>query len=348
MRPGRLTGRPRAATMRGSQGCGEGIVGAPIGIGLIGLGRHGMRYAVHLLAPLPGARLAAVCRRDAVQGRRFAEDHGLRFHQDYRDLVADPAVQAVVVVTPPSLTKPIGLAAIQAGKALLIEKPLATNGPDAGAMARAAESAGIPLMVAQTLRFDPAVVALKAELARVAPARYLVLTSRVEPRPEVWRDPTDYAGRGVLLEIGVHQLDLVRFLTGDDVAEVSCEVWSDRPGQPESRALARLKTSSGLPVLIDLSRVSAGRVGRAEWVGEQGQLIADWYGHRLSRMLSRSAGDEWTVEDRPTLVEALTGFLRAIERGLPMPVTGRDGQKAVEIADACYLSAETGKPVRIG
>ncbi|MBI3603100.1 MAG: Gfo/Idh/MocA family oxidoreductase [Nitrospirae bacterium] len=320
----------------------------PMGIGLIGLGRHGMRYAKHLLEPMPGARLVAVCRRDAAQGRAFAAAHGLGFYQDYRDLIAAPTVQAVIVVTPPSLTKPICLEAVRAGKPLLIEKPLATNGPEAHAMVCAAKSAGVPLMTAQTLRFDPAVVALKAELALVEPWRYFVLTSRVEPRPEVRQDPADYAGRGVLLEIGVHQLDLVRFFTGEEVAEVCCELWHGEPGQPESRALVRLRTASGLPGLIDVSRVSAGRVGRAEWVGEKGQLMADWYRHRLCKVLSRNVSDEWTVEDRPTLVETLTAFLRAIELGTPMPITGFDGQKAVEIADACYQSAATGKPVTLG
>src|SRR5205807_7051664 len=82
----------------------------PIGIGLIGLGRHGMRYAQHLQEFAPDATLVAVSRRDAIQGADFAAERGVRFHHDYHALVADPAVDAIIVVTPPALTSSICMA----------------------------------------------------------------------------------------------------------------------------------------------------------------------------------------------------------------------------------------------
>lgn len=321
---------------------------APIGIGLIGLGRHGLRYARHLLTPpLPNARLVAVCRRDAIQGQAFAAAHSLRFYRDYPDLIADPDVQAIVVVTPPFLNRPICLAAVRAGKPLLIEKPLAVNAADAYSMVSAADKAGVPLMTAQTLRYDPAVQALKAELPLAGPRRYLALTNRVDPRPEIFHDPEHYGGRGVLLEIGIHQLDLICFLTGEDIAEVRCEMDRESSGGPELRALATLRTVGGFPCVLDVSRVTAGRVGRAEWISGTEQLIADFYGHRLWRVKSRTDIDEWAVEDRPTLLEVMQAFLTSLERGLPMPITGLDGLRAVEVADACYRSAAEGKTVQV-
>lgn len=319
----------------------------PRGIGLIGLGRHGMRYARHLLEPLPNARLVAVSRRDVGQGSAFAAVHGLKFYRDYRGLIADADVQAVLAVTPPSLSRPICLEAVRAHKPILIEKPLAPTGLEALEMVRAAESAGIPLMTAQTLRFDEAVLALKSQRTTVGARRYLVLTNRVEPRPEVTQKPADYAGRGVLLEIGIHQLDLIRFLTGEEVAEVRCEMDRASPGSPESRALVSLWTTGRLPCVVDVSRVTGGRVSRAEWVGAEGQLIADWVRHQVTRTSARSSAEEWPVEDRPTVVATLRAFLDALDRGAPMPITGLDGLRAVEIADACYESAETGKTVTL-
>ena len=103
----------------------------PIHIGLIGLGRHGTRYARHLLEDIPQARLVAVCRRNAKEGRAFAQSHNLHFYKDYRDLIADPQVEAVLVVTAPSLTLSIAQEAIRYQKPLLIEKPLAIHGADA-------------------------------------------------------------------------------------------------------------------------------------------------------------------------------------------------------------------------
>ena len=320
---------------------------APLGIGLIGLGRHGMRYVRHLSDPSPDARLVAVCRRDAGQGRAVASRHGVKFFQDYGDLIACPQVDAVIVVTPPSLCLPICLAAVRAGKPLLIEKPLACTGADARTMVRAAETAGVPLMTAHTLRFDRAVLALKLQLAAVGARRYLVLTNRVEPRPEVVRDPEDYGGRGVLLEIGIHQLDLVRFLTGEEVAEVRCELERPSPDAAELRALVSLRTTGGLPCVLDVSRVTGGRVCRAEWIGADGQLCADWVHHRVRRVSAGSAVTEQPVEDVPTVAAVFRAFCSALTQGLPMPVTGLDGQRAVEIADACYESAESGRIVRL-
>src|SRR5256886_16910771 len=140
-----------------------------------------MRYARHLLEPLPNARLVAVCRRNVEQGSTFAASHALRFYQDYRGLIADARVQAVVAVTPPSLSRPICLEAARARKPILIEKPLAPTGLEAREMVRAAESSGIPLMTAQTLRFDAALLALKSRLSTVGPRRHLVLTNGRNP-----------------------------------------------------------------------------------------------------------------------------------------------------------------------
>lgn len=168
-----------------------------IGIGLIGLGRHGLRYAAHLLeGEVPGARLVAACRRDRQAGELYAARHGIRFHATTEELVADPQVDAVIVVTPPALTLPIALEAVRYRKPLLIEKPLACRGRDAAAIAHATEAARVPLMVAHTLRFDAAVRALQAELPGIGTLCYLTLTNRVEPRPEVLAEPEGYGGRG--------------------------------------------------------------------------------------------------------------------------------------------------------
>ena len=319
-----------------------------IGIGLIGLGRHGLRYATHLLeGAVPGARLAAVCRRDRAAGTDFARRQGIRFHASTEALVADPHVQAVIVVTPPARTLSIAREAVRHGKALLIEKPLACTGSDSAAIVAATSAARVPLMVAQTLRFDTSVQALREELSTVGTLRYLTLTNRVEPRPEVVADIEGYGGRGVLLEIGIHLLDLIRYVTGEEVAEVRCEIDQMERDRPESRASALLRTTGGVTCLLDVSRLSGGRVSRAEVVGSRGQLLADWIGHRLTRVQSRDETVTRQTLHQPTIVATVTAFVEALRQGRPMPIAGLDGQRAVEIAEACYESATTGQWTRV-
>ncbi len=320
---------------------------APIGIGLIGLGRHGMRYVQHLREFGADATLAAVSRRDAVRGAAFAAEQGIRFHHDYRELIADPDVGAVIVVTPPALTSSICMTAVRARKPMLIEKPLACTGAVAKVMARAAEIAGVPLMTAQTLRFDSTIQALKVEISKAGQAHYMALTYRLERKTAAEKDPAGYEQRGILLEIGTHLFDLIRYLTGDEVVEVRCEL--DRLGleTTESRALVSLRTRGNLDCNLEVSRLSMARVSQVDWRGEQVQLHADWIQHRIRRLGSQPLVDEWSVPPCHTVAETIRAFLTALKRGEPMPITGWDGYKAVAIADACYESAASGRVARV-
>jgi len=301
---------------------------APLGIGLIGVGRHGRRYVQHLREFAADAILIAVSRRDAQQGAAFAAEQGVRFHQDYHALIADPDVDVVIVVTPPVFTSSICMAALQAKKPLLIEKPLACTGAVAKAMAEAAETAGVPLMTAHTLRFDSAIQALKTEISKASRAHYLALTYRIERNRVVSKDPADYGQRGILLEIGC-ELDYLESKT------------------TESRALVSLRTRRNVSCIIDVSWVSTGRVSRVEWIGSDAHISADWVQHRLCRIGQEQHADEWSILPSHTVAETIRAFLTALKRGEPMPITGWDGYKAVAIADACYEAAQTGRVVRV-
>lgn len=130
-------------------------------MGLIGVGRHGARYAQHLVQDLPMASLRAVCRRHPEQGFHVSGAESVKVYGDPRSLIADPLVDVVVVVTPPIYAPEICRLAAQARKPLLIEKPLATTATDAHRMVAQAREAGVPLMTAQTLRFDHTIQQMK-------------------------------------------------------------------------------------------------------------------------------------------------------------------------------------------
>ncbi len=314
---------------------------APLGIGLIGLGHHGSRYARHILADLPDARLAAVSRRRSDQGHGLALARAVPCYADYHELIADPHVEAVVVVTPPALNRDICLSVARAKKALLIEKPLAITADDARAIARASAQSGRVMMTAHTLRFDAAIVALRARQSQAGELQYLNLVSRMEPHG-VSEDIRGFGGRGCLLETGIHLLDLVRVLTADEVHTVSCDMDLVPPHGAERRIVGRLTTSHGLVCALDVSRVSSGRIGRIELIGAAGQLSADWCGQRLVQVSARHGAGEWPTVSEPTVLGTLRAFVRSVRAGLPPPVTIEDGKRAVEIAEACYASAQQG------
>lgn len=319
-----------------------------VNFGLIGLGVHGRRYAAHLLEDVPGARLVAVCRRDRKAGEAWAAERGLRYHGDAAALSADPGVDAVAVVTTPDLNPAIIERAAAQGKHVLIEKPLALDGAAATRIARAVEGRGVTVMVAQTLRFNSVVRTLAAHVPSIAPLHAVSLSQRMEPSRLTWQADPAVAGGGNILHTGIHLFDLLRHLTGEEVDRVSCETRRViNPGLEDSFG-AVMRLSSGRTVaLVDCSKATRSRSGRIELVGEGGQLVGDHVHGFAFRIHGYERTDLCPPAPVPTVRETLRAFVEALRRGGPPPITVTDGMRAVEIADACYRSAATGRSVPV-
>jgi predicted dehydrogenase len=314
----------------------------PLGIGLIGVGRHGMRYARHIVQDVPAAMLKAVCRRHPEQGLDLPGAESVRVYGQVRSLIEDPSVDAVIAVTPPIFAPDICRLAVQARKPLLVEKPLAASAAEARAMVSEARQAGVPLMTAQTLRFDATIQEMRTRRGVIGRSERLLLTSHVETKATAPDHAEGYGNRGALLEIGVHLLDLVRLLTGEEVRDARCTMDRLPSSGPETAVSAQLTMRGGTVCVLDIARVSGERVGSVEWIGSHGRLLADWPRRRFR--CAGPTGDPEETEFPPsqTVLATLRAFLHAVEQGTPMPITGEDGCRAVEIAEACYRSAETG------
>lgn len=314
-----------------------------IGVGLIGVGRHGARYAQHLVHDLSMASLRAVCRRHPEQGFQVPGAESVKVYGDAQSLIADPAVDVVVVVTPPIFSSEICGLAAQARKPLLIEKPLATTATDARTMVAQACEAGIPLMTAQTLRFDHTIQHMKTLQPCIGHSQQLDLVFHIEIRKTAPDHADGYGKRGAVLEIGVHMLDLVRYLIGEEPQELRCTMDRHPPTAPEMRASVHLTTTGGTTCRIEIARVLGSRAGRAIWIGSQGRVEADWM-HRRIRYMDNTGVETMNADPPPsqTVLHTLTAFLQAVTNNSPMPVTGEDGCRAVEIAEACYRSAQAG------
>ena len=258
---------------------------------------------------------------------------------DYRAMIADPCVHAVVVVTPPSLCHPVCLTAVEAGKAILIEKPLALNGRDARAMVVAAERRQVPLMTAQTMRFDPTIMLLREQLRTIGPLTSASLVSHIETKANLMTGTNGPVAVGALLEVGIHLLDLIRFLTGEEILDVQCTMTPPPQRGPEIQVHAQVRTAGGIRCALDVARAETERQGRAEWRGTIGTIKADWVARTLTRIADDGTSRTWTLEARPTILATLQAFVQAIRTGTPPPISGLDGCLAVEAADACYRSA---------
>lgn len=319
-----------------------------IGIGLIGAGKHGVRYATHVARDIPAFALRALSRRDAGRGAAQAGELGARFHPDWRELVADPAVDAVIAVVPPTLHRPIAEAVAATRKALLIEKPLATTGDDAVAIWRAVRASGVPCLMGHTLRWNVVARVVRDTLPSMGRLRALGLNQRFEPSVLDWLDRPEISGGGIILHTGVHSFDLVRFLTGREVTRVFCRTARATTVRTEDNFAATLDLG-GDDALVTVSgcRATAGRSGLIDAAADDGQLLAD---HQL-HFAYRVRGLERTPIELPppahTVREALDAFARLLTSGTEPPTALADGVRSVQIAEACLRSAAADRPMAV-
>ena len=321
---------------------------ARIGIGLIGVGKHGASYAQHISRDIPDLRLVGLARRDFDRARQQADEFGCRAYADYRELIAAPDVDAVVVVVPPTVHVEIIEAAAAARRAVLLEKPAAVGVADGRCILRAARNAGIPIMVAQTLRYNTVVRGLLEARARIGRLHAMRIAQRFEPSRPGWIDDPQVAGGGITLHTGVHTFDLARLLSGLEADRVSCEMSAVGTTRTEDNFSAVIRFGGGrVLACVAGSRATASRSGAIELAGEHGQLIADHVLHTASLVQGSTATALPLLPPSQTVREVLRAFADALRNDAPMPIPLEEGLRAVAIADACYQAARSGQAVSI-
>lgn len=198
--------------------------------GVIGLGWVATDFVVPGIVKSAGSQLAACVGSTRAKGDAFARRFGApRVHDDLDRLLRDPEIDAVYVALPNALHHAAVLAAARAGKHVLCEKPFAMSVAHAREMAAACREAGVVLRVAHQIRLDAAVtrareIVQSGRLGRIA-AISVERASAVGPRVS-WR--TDFDQSGVIFDVCVHLFDLVRWITGQQFAEVCAFTHPDR------------------------------------------------------------------------------------------------------------------------
>jgi predicted dehydrogenase len=313
-----------------------------IGLGIIGTGKHGARYVQHV-ADVPAFRLAAIARRDRDAGERQAREHGCRFHAEAEALIADPAVEAVVLVVPPTLNVRLAEAAARAGKPLLIEKPLAPTVAECRRIAEAVARAGVTAMVAHTLRFNAVVRTLRDALPSIGALHAVVLSQRFEPSSLPWLDRKSEAGGGIILHTGVHSFDALRFLTGREALRVTASSSAVVTAETEDNFVATIEVDGGIRAMVAGSRATVGRCGAIELAGRDGQLVGD-HVHGVAAHLHGTSRTPLDV-GAPAMTVPLTlhEFADALTARRQPAITLADGTASVALAEACYRSIASGR-----
>jgi predicted dehydrogenase len=194
---------------------------ASLGIGIVGLGFMGRRYA-RFVNHIEGMHVAGVCDLNQALASEVIAESGGRMYIDPADLAAAEDVDAVVVCTPEDQHFPPAMAAIAAGKPVMIEKPVAHSLDAARAIAIAGAAEGVPILVAHLLRFEPRWVAARQRIDAGAIGDVVSITTR---RIGNLLDQSVLRGRTTIpLYYGVHDLDVMHWYAGAKAATISAQM----------------------------------------------------------------------------------------------------------------------------
>jgi len=322
-------------------------MGGALRVGIIGTGRHGTRYATHILRDVPDLVLAAISRR-SQEGFRQAVEWGVRHHPSWRDLVGDRGVDAVIAATTPDLNPAITEACAVAGKPLLLEKPMAVGVKEARGILEIAAGHGLDLTVAQTLRYNAVVLALREEIPRAGRLYSFSAHMRIEPSSLAWLEDPGVAGGGVILHNAVHLFDALRFITGREVTGVRAAMRQVHNPWLEDLFTALVEMEGGLTGTVDCSKVGPGRSGRMEFVGSRGQIHGDQVHGTLEFVSGLARHPLAAGGPVHTIVPLLRDWTAFLLGRCPNPISAREGLAAVRICEACRESALSGHRIDLG
>ena len=314
----------------------------PLGIGIIGTGKHGSRYANHIVNDLKTwAKLSAICRRSSTTGQDQARHWQTKYHADWQHLIADPEVEAVISVTTPNLNPAIANACLQHRKPILIEKPLAVTLAHAQAIVEGFEQENLPLTIGQTLRYNPIILGLRQGLSRAGRLHSFCATHQLEPSTLSWLTNPEQAGGGVIFHTAVHVFDALRFITGQEVVRVRASSFQIHNSRLEDLFSAQIEMSQGLIGVVLAGKVGAARAGRYEFMGEKGQLQGDQIHDLLEMIQGTTITPLPHAALGPAILPLLKDWLDFLAGSRTNPIPGQEGLAAVKICEACRESART-------
>lgn len=328
----------------------------PLALGFIGSGRIAQAH-LRAAALLPEAvRPVAIASRRREPAEAAARAYGIpTVYDDYRQLLHDPAVQAVVITTPNDSHAPIACDAARAGKHILVEKPMALDTHTAEAMVRAAEASGVTLMVAQSRRFSEAVQTLVRQLPEIGELFRIHIVFCVpfpQPPTDWWRSSAQAGGLVVLLQ-GSHSLDSVSWWMGRTPERIYAAGSRTNPAwEGEDEADIVCSFAGGAVATVHLSLSTAPPVHEALLIGRKGQfrLVEHPAGRPFENRYRLEHNGQVVLEGEqiPSLyTRQLAEFAAALAEGRSPLAAGGQILPVMRMLDAARASLRSGAPVAL-
>lgn len=331
-----------------------------VGIGVIGLGRMGQVYANHVARQIENADLIAIADPNQEALNRFATSlSGVRPYLDYHELLAQPDIQGVIVASPTSTHHDVVIAAAQAGKAIFCEKPTSLTLATTDEMIAAVENAGVMFQVGFMRRFDKGYVEAKRQIDAGVIGQPVTIRS-------IGRDPfrtsLEFANPavsgGLIVDMAIHDIDVVRWLMTDDIervyAEVAALVYPElREVGDVDTAMINLRFNGGGLGNIEVSRTAIyGYDIQCEVVGAKGTIQVGYLRETPILVLTKAGVTHDVVPHfpqrfGPAYTKQIEHFVECLMTGKTPMVGAADARAALQVGLAATLSQHEGRIVYV-
>jgi predicted dehydrogenase len=298
-------------------------------VGVVGVGVMGSNHA-RVFAELPGVQLVGVADPDPQRRELVKSILGCPAVSDL-DALLQIGVDALSIAAPTHLHRDLALAAIARGVHVMVEKPIASSVAEGREMIAAARRAGVTLMVGHVERFNPAVRAIKEAIRNED--IFSIAITRVGPFPP------RMSNVGIVIDLAVHDIDLIRWFTDSDIVEVQTQL-SNAVAEREDIALLQFRTASGVLAHINTNWLTPFKA-RNVTVATRGKYVM---GDLITREVTECYGFQpdgsysmrhLSVGYEEPLRTELLAFVTAVREGKTPAVTGEEAVASLEIATRC-------------
>jgi len=309
-------------------------------VAIIGAGFWGRNHARNL-KELSETRLVAICDRDETKAKAAAELFGVDAYSDSSKMLKRQDVEAVTICTWSTNLAVEAMRALKAGKHVLVEKPMANNVKEAQKIVELAKSKERCLMVGFLMRFIPGVQRIKQAVDKGEIGRVVYATAR---RVSQW--PERIGDVGVVKDLAIHDIDITRHLFDDEPVEVYAKAGSFRHKKFEDHAQILVTFEGGKTAFIEANWLTPYKIRKLIVTGSEAIMTLDYMTQEITmETAGQTLAPRYEVKE-PLKLE-LQHFAKSILDGREPMITGIDGLKALQIAEAALKSARIGAAVKL-
>lgn len=317
---------------------------------VIGVGSMGVNHA-RIYWELPGSDLVGVSDMNGNLAETVAKKYSTQAYTDYRAMMNEVKPDVVTVAVPTLFHREVALEVIDRGISLLIEKPIAFDLDEGRTIIEAAKAKGVKLMIGHIERFNPAIIALKQQVADGELGRIFQMDAhRQGPFP------ARIADVGVVIDLAVHDLDIMRYVSQQEVVRLYAETEKHIHSKYEDLLTGLVRMSDGAIGTLTINWLTPTKIREFIVTGERGLFRVDlltqdlymfenavthsseWETMQILRGVREGKMTRFVIPKKEPLRAEQEAFLDAVQNDKQVPITGDDGLKALELAKAVVRS----------